>query len=138
MAYQSVLPYLKDWLMQHAAVPAGYARRVHIAFDYRAYRARCGRPTVRDADAQAHEIAAAEAEKYGFTLDDRQICQLSGEILLHQLIYPLPGLGRASTVIDLDVCVDAQNRGVVRDGRGPIDLCARMLYRVVHWGRRNQ
>lgn len=120
--------------MQPAAVPAGYARRVHIAFDYRAYRARCGRPTVRHADAQAREIAAAEAEKYGFTLDDRQICQLSGEILLHQLIYPLPVIGRASTVIDLDICVDAQNRGVVRDGRGPIDLCARMLYRAVHWG----
>ena len=68
-------------------------------------------------------------------VDDRQICQLSGEILLHQLIYPLPGLGRASTVIDLDVCVDAQNRGVVRDGRAPIDLCARMLYRVAHMGR---
>ena len=138
MTYQSVLPYLKDWLMQPAAVPAGYARRVHIAFDYRAYRARCGRPTVCHADAQAREIAAAEVEKYGFTLDGRQICQLSGEILLHQLIYPLPGLGRASTVIDLDVCVDTQNRGVVRDGRGPIDLCARMLYRAVHGGRRNQ
>ena len=68
-------------------------------------------------------------------LDDRQICQLSGEILLHQLIYPLPGLGRTSAVIDLDICVDAQNRGVVRDGRGPIDLCARMLYRAVHGGR---
>ena len=90
---------------------------------------------MRHADAQAREIAAAEAEKYGFTLDDRQICQLSGEILLHQLIYPLPGLGRASTVIDLDICVDAQNRGVVRDGRGPIDLCARALYRAVHGGR---
>ena len=115
MACESVLPYLRDWLMPPAAVPAGYARRVHIAFDYRAYRARCGRPTVRHAD--------------------RQICQLSGEILLHQLIYPLPVIGRASTVIDLDICVDAQNRGVVRDGRGPIDLCARALYRAVHGGR---
>ena len=86
-------------------------------------------------EALLREIAAAEAEKYGFTLDDRQVCQLSGEILLHQLIYPLPGLGRASTVIDLDVCVDAQGCGVVRDGRGPIDLCARMLYRAVHGGR---
>lgn len=121
--------------MQPAAVPDGYARRVHIAFDYRAYRARCGRPTVRRADAQAWEIAAHVAEKHGFTLDDRQICQLSGEILLHQLIYPLPVIGRASTVIDLDVCVDAQNRGVVRDGRAPIDLCARALYRVAHMGR---
>lgn len=120
--------------MQPAAVPDGYARRVHIAFDYRAYRARCGRPTVRRADAQAWEIAAHVAEKHGFTLDDRQICQLSGEILLHQLIYPLPVIGRASTVIDLDVCVDAQNRGVVRDGRAPIDLCARALYRVAHMG----
>ena len=53
MACESVLPYLRDWLMPPAAVPAGYARRVHIAFDYRAYRARCGRPTVRHADAQA-------------------------------------------------------------------------------------
>lgn len=135
MAYQSLLPYLRDWLMQPAAVPDGYARRVHIAFDYRAYRPRCGRPTVRHADAQAWEIAAHVAEKHGFTLDDRQICQLSGEILLHQLIYPLPMIGRASTVIDLDVCVDAQNRGVVRDGRAPIDLCARALYRVAHMGR---
>lgn len=135
MACESVLPYLRDWQMPPAAVPAGYARRVHIAFDYRAYRARCGRPTVRHADAQAREIAAHVAKKYGFTLDDRQICQLSGEILLHQLIYPLPVIGRASAVIDLDVCVDAQNRGVVRDGRGPIDLCARMLYRAVHMGR---
>lgn len=135
MACESVLPYLRDWLMPPAAVPAGYARRVHIAFDYRAYRARCGRPTVRHADAQAWEIAAHVAEKHGFTLDDRQICQLSGEILLHQLIYPLPMIGRASTVIDLDVCVDAQNRGVVRDGRAPIDLCARALYRVAHMGR---
>lgn len=135
MAYQSLLPYLRDWLMPPAAVPAEYARHVHIAFDYRAYRPRCGRPTVRRADAQAREIAAHVAEKYGFTLDDRQICQLSGEILLHQLIYPLPVIGRASTVIDLDVCVDAQNRGVVRDGRGPIDLCARALYRAVHGGR---
>ena len=61
MACESVLSYLRDWLMPPAAVPAGYARRVHIAFDYRAYRARCGRPTVRHADAQAREIAAAEA-----------------------------------------------------------------------------
>ena len=53
MACESVLPYLRDWLMPPAAVPAGYARRVHIAFDYRAYRPRCGRPTVRHADAQA-------------------------------------------------------------------------------------
>ena len=135
MAYQSLLPYLRDWLMQPAAVPAEYARRVHIAFDYRAYRPRCGRPTVRRADAQAREIAAHVAEKYGFTLDDRQICQLSGEILLHQLIYPLPGLGRASAVIDLDICVNAQRCGVVRDGRAPIDLCARALYRVAHMGR---
>ena len=79
MACESVLPYLRDWLMPPAAVPARYARRVHIAFDYRAYRARCGRPTVRHAD--------------------------------------------------------AQRCGVVRDGRGPIDLCARMLYRAVHMGR---
>lgn len=135
MACESVLPYLRDWQMPPAAVPAGYARRVHIAFDYRAYRARCGRPTVRHADAQAREIAAHVAEKYGLALENGQICQLSGEILLHQLIYPLPGLGRASTVIDLDICVDAQRCGVVRDGRGPIDLCARMLYRAVHMGR---
>lgn len=135
MACESVLPYLRDWLMPPAAVPAGYARRVHIAFDYRAYRARCGRPTVRHADAQAWEIAAHVAEKYGLALENGQICQLSGEILLHQLIYPLPVIGRASTVIDLDICVDAQRCGVVRDGRGPIDLCARALYRVAHMGR---
>lgn len=135
MACESVLPYLRDWLMPPAAVPAGYARRVHIAFDYRAYRARCGRPTVRHADAQAREIAAHVAEKYGLALENGQICQLSGEILLHQLIYPLPGLGRASAVIDLDICVDAQRCGVVRDGRGPIDLCARALYRAAHMGR---
>lgn len=135
MAYESVLPDLRDWLMQPAAVPAGYARRVHIAFDYQSYRARCGRPAVRRADAQAREIAAHEAEKYGFILDGRQLCQLSGEILLHQLIYPLPILHRASTVIDLDICVDAQDRGVVRDGRAPIDLCARILYRVTHLGK---
>ena len=89
-------------------------------------------PTAR---AAAREIAAHVAEKYGLALENGQICQLSGEILLHQLIYPLPVIGRASAVIDLDVCVDAQNRGVVRDGRGPIDLCARMLYRAVHMGR---
>lgn len=135
MACESVLPYLRDWLMPPASVPDGYARRVHIAFDYRAYRPRCGRPTVRRADAQAREIAAHVAEKYGFTLDDRQICQLSGEILLHQLIYPLPVLGRASAVIDLDICVNTQRCGVVRDGRAPIDLCARALYRAAHMGR---
>ena len=135
MAYESVLPDLRDWLMQPAAVPAGYVRRVHIAYDYQSYRARCGRPSVRRADMQAREIAAHEAEKYGFTLDDRQVCQLSGEILLHQLIYPLPLLRRASTVIDLDICVDTHNRGVVRDGRALINLCARALYRAAHLGK---
>ena len=133
MACESVLPYLRDWLMPPAAVPAGYARRVHIAFDYRAYRARCGRPTVRHADAQA--ATPPDALVPGLALENGQICQLSGEILLHQLIYPLPVIGRASAVIDLDICVDAQRCGVVRDGRGPIDLCARALYRAVHAGR---
>ena len=53
MACESVLPYLRDWLLPTAAVAAAYTRLVDIAFDYRAYRARCGRPTVRHADAQA-------------------------------------------------------------------------------------
>ena len=126
MACESVLPYLRDWLMPPAALPAGYARRVHIAFDYRAYRARCGRPTVRHADAQAREIAAHVAEKYGLALENGQICQLSGEIRLHVVGYYFLR-SKKCAVIDLNVGMD----GGVEDRRGWINFLSRTVFQVL-------
>lgn len=127
--------YIRHWPL-HSALQ-GYPQRIHIAYDYKRFRAQHGRPTSRQADAQARSIAALIAKDCGVTLAPAHIRQMSGEILLHQLIYPLPVIGRASDVIDLDVYADAQSCGIVHDPRAIINACARALYRLTHMGRQN-
>lgn len=133
---EELLACIRHWQMHPA--PQGYAQRIHIAFDYRRFRAQHGKPSPRQADAQARCLAALMAAEYGISLAPAHIRQMSGELLLHQLIYPLPLLGRASNVIDLDVYADAQARGMTHDPRNIINVCARAVYRLTHIGRQKK